>query len=100
MAKTRRASPYRNPFYAIVIATGVAFVVTALAYLVSPMILEAARSEGRQDTPALARWLDRQGPTALGVELVAMLVAGVAAMATDSWFTRRDGGPPRDPERT
>jgi hypothetical protein len=89
MVKAGRASPYRNPFYSILIATGVAFVVTALAYLVSPTVIEGARSERRQDSPALARWLDRQGPTALGVELVAMLVAGVAAMATDSFFTAR-----------
>ena len=37
----------------------------------------------------LARWFDRHGPMALGVEIVVMLLAGVLAMVTDPWFSPR-----------
>ena len=48
-----------------------------------------ARARGRGRRPgslALAGWLDRHGPLALGVEFVVMLVVRVLAMATDHWF--------------
>jgi hypothetical protein len=40
-------------------------------------------------SPRFARWLDRNGPLALGIEFLAMFVAAVAMMATDRWFTER-----------
>ena len=79
-----------NPFYVLLLVVSTLFVITALMYCVSPMVVrqaiehpgEAARPSSR----VLVDWLDRHGPAALGVEFLVMLVTGVAAMATDSWF--------------
>lgn len=85
----RRSSPYRNPFFVLLVLAGVLFVVTALGYLISPTALEQARRDGAPRGPALARYLDACGPTMLGAELVVMLGAGIGAMATDPLFARR-----------
>ena len=68
--------------------------VTALAYLIGPSIEQRRLEHAGAGRPgpgslALAAWLDRNGPLALGVEFGVMLVSGVLAMATDRWFSRR-----------
>jgi hypothetical protein len=82
-----------NPFYALLLAVSTLFVVTALGYTVSPYAMDHAGSspsvpDAGGESP-LARWLDRHGPAALGIEFVVMLLSGVLAMATDRWFTAR-----------
>jgi hypothetical protein len=71
------------------LATSVAFVVTVLAYLVSPWVLDPARAVGEPGpgSIAMAVWFDRNGPLVLGIEFSVMLVTGVLAMLTDPWFT-------------
>jgi hypothetical protein len=87
-----------NPFYILLLVASTLFVVTALGYTVSPYVLD--RPSGRpagEGSEALARWLDRRGPLALGVECVAMVLTGILAMATDPWFSgaaRSPAGPP------
>jgi hypothetical protein len=87
----RRPQPFANPFYCLLLATSLAFTVTALGYLVGPMIHQQALTHSREGpgrgSLALAVWFDRRGPTALAVELGVMLVSGCTAMATDHWFT-------------
>ena len=73
-----------------------AFVVTALAYLVSPYVAQRAADRAAdgpgQGSLALAEWLDRRSPTALAVEFAVMLVSGLLAMLTDR---PPDGNPSR-----
>jgi hypothetical protein len=85
----RRNPVLANPFYVALMAVSTVFVVTALAYLVVPYVLQRDGGVLQGDTSrGLAGWLDRQGPLILGVEFVVMLATGVAAMFTDDWFTR------------
>jgi hypothetical protein len=80
-----------NPFFVILLATSVLFVMTVLGYLMSPFVIQPAPAARRPGPGSLkmAEWFDRNGPLTLGVEFAVMLVAGILAMATDSWFSAR-----------
>jgi hypothetical protein len=80
-----------NPFYVLLLAASIVFVVTCFAYLISPTVLEQARNQRGAATPSqrFAAWLDRNGPVVLGVEFLVMLVAGGLAMGTDRWFPEK-----------
>jgi hypothetical protein len=94
----RRREVFANPFFNVMMSTSVVFVLTVLAYLVSPYVLEPAAAEAAQapSSVAVAEWLDRNAPKTLAVEFVIMLVSGVVAMVTDPWFTTRSK--PKPPE--
>jgi hypothetical protein len=83
---------YPNPFYVLVVLAGTAFVITTLGWLVAPMIQQKAHrvaAGGAAPSPgslAMAAWLDRWAVTALTIELVVLIVAGLLAMAADRWF--------------
>lgn len=84
-----------NPFYLLLLALSVAFTLTSFGYLIGPSIAQRALNNpgaARPGSAAMAAWLDKHGPTALGVEFALMLVAGVAAMLGDGWFERRRAG--------
>jgi len=91
-----------NPFYVVLLIASTAFVVTALAYLVSPYVAQrAADRPGAGPGPgslALAEWFDRRSPTALAIEFAVMLVSGLLAMVTDRPLDGRPwrGGPKTD----
>jgi hypothetical protein len=91
MADRARKAPFPNPFYVVLLLASAAFLVTTFGYLASPFIQQRAQARaGGGPSPAslaLANWLDRTGPTALAVEVGAMVVFGVLAMATDRWFS-------------
>jgi hypothetical protein len=88
----RKRGVFANPFYVGLMIVSTLFVVTALAYLVSPYVLEPGRRPRGAPSHELALWLDRRGPLALGIEFAVMTVAGVLAMITDDWFTGSAGG--------
>jgi hypothetical protein len=90
-ARPRRREVFANPFFNVMLATSVLFVLTVLAYLVSPVVLEstAARAAPARRSIAFAEWLDRHAPMTLAVEIAVMLVTGLVAMMTDPWFTAR-----------
>src|SRR5262245_21502928 len=90
-----RRAILRNPFFAILLAISTLFVLTVLGYLVSPYVLAPRLAPQRQaaGSLALAGWLDRNGPDALGVEFIVMLLAGVLAMATEDKFSSRSKPP-------
>ena len=46
----------------------------------------------------MAEWFDRNGPLTLAIEFVVMLLAGILAMATDSWFSSRAKSKEREGE--
>jgi hypothetical protein len=82
---------FSNPFFNVMLATSVIFVVTVLAYLVSPAVLAPKPAEGGPGagSMAMAQWFDRNGPMVLAIEFIVMLVTGVVAMVADPWFSVR-----------
>jgi hypothetical protein len=93
-AQPRKLEVFANPFFVILLATSVVFVLTVLAYWVSMSILEPppVRRPPGPASLALAKWLDANAPWALAVEFVVMLFSGITAMLTDRWFSPRPGG--------
>ncbi|MGP0062124.1 MAG: hypothetical protein ACLQGP_00800 [Isosphaeraceae bacterium] len=99
-AKPRQSEILSNPFFVILLGTSALFVLTVLAYLVSPSVLvpNPARQPRGAGSIAMAEWFDRHGPMALAVEFVVMLLTGVLAMATDPWFSSRSNSRRREGE--
>lgn len=90
--RTPRHLRFPNPFYIALMVVSTVFVVSAIAYLMVPMLAQQALVDPRlahenPATPGFAHWLDHSGPTYLGVLFVMMLVLSVLAMATDHWFS-------------
>jgi hypothetical protein len=88
---TPRRSPFVNPFFLSLAVVSTVFVATALAYWVSPMIVQKAADDPalaveRESNSPLIRWLDLNAPAVITFELGAMAVLSVLAMMTDSWF--------------
>jgi len=94
MGDRPRKPLFPNPFYVGLLVASTLFVMTALAYAVSPWVganpdgVPLAKRPGAASL-ALANWLDRRGPLALAVEFLLMLIFGLLAMATDRWFTAK-----------
>jgi hypothetical protein len=90
-ANSRKREVFANPFFVVLMASSVAFVLTVLAYLISPRVLEPGPDQppASARSLAMAAWLDRNAPWVLAVEFGIMLVTGVLAMATDPWFSPR-----------
>ena len=88
---------FPNPFYVILLLASTLFVVTTLGYLVAPADQYKAGAPARQaaksGTAGVSEWLERHGPTALGVEFGLMLASGLLAMATDRWFPEKPTRP-------
>lgn len=88
---------FPNAFYVLLLVTSTLFVMTALAWLVTPTIRQisdqdrASGIEGRVDDRSLALgdWIDRHAITLLTGEFAVMLVAGMLAMGTDSLWERQ-----------
>jgi hypothetical protein len=103
MADPPRQRSLTNPFYVLLLLASTAFLVTTFGYLVSPFIQQRAQAHaGDVGGPgpaslALAHWLDRTAPTALAVEIAAMLVSGLLAMVTDRWFSAQVARPASKP---
>jgi hypothetical protein len=99
MAGRSRKNPiFTNPFYVGLLVVSTLFVVTALAYLVAPGVLEEAPAPEGARSRALAEWLDHRAPLLLGIEFVVMLAVGVLAMLTDDWFAARSEARPSGSE--
>jgi hypothetical protein len=90
-AVPRKREVFANPFFVVLMAASVVFVLTVLAYLISPAVLEAgpAKPPSSPRSLAMAAWIDRNAPWVLAVELAIMLVTGTVAMVTDPWFSSR-----------
>ena len=79
-----------NPFYALLILVGLAFVVTAAAYGV--MAVRESRAAVTGEAVAehpLMRWMHEHGNTALVAELAALGVCTFGAIGTDEFWQRR-----------
>ena len=88
---------FANPFFVVLMAASVVFVLTVVAYLISPAVLEAGPGKPPPNprSLAMAEWIDRNAPWVLAAEFAIMLVTGVVAMVADPWFTPRSK--PRPP---
>ena len=83
---------WKNPFYALLIPVGMAFVVTGFAYGFMAFQMVNAGSGGADlyaDHPLFA-WLQVHGNTAMLVELAVLAVLTVGAIGSDGWWTKRD----------
>ena len=90
-AVPRKREVFANPFFVVLMAASVVFVLTVLAYLISPAVLEAGpgKPPPSPGSLAMAVWVDRNAPWVLAVEFAIMLLTGVLAMVTDPWFSPR-----------
>ena len=94
----RRSRKGANPFYVLLVITGLAFVMTAMVYVVMacrdasvrdrPAAEAAAALEAAGDHP-LMQWMRRNGNAALLTELGLLAVCTFAAIGTDSFWQRR-----------
>jgi hypothetical protein len=79
-----KAEP-RNPFYFLLLLASLAFVVTALAYAVVPVLEEKAKQRGQPSSIPFPESLRDRGWLWLLLELGAMILFGVLSMALDRW---------------
>jgi hypothetical protein len=75
-----------NPFYAALVAVGVAFAITACAYGVMTVRLLDPRAA---DEGGLTAWMNAHGLKLFAAELGVLAVLTVAAISTDDYFVRR-----------
>ena len=86
----------RNPFYILLIAVSFAFVLTALAYAVVPVLEQKAADAGRPPPPSpLRTGLREDGWLWLVYEGAAIVVLAGLSMGLDRW--RRWRRPPEPP---
>ena len=79
-----------NPFYALLVIAGVAFVLTACAYGV--MAFRQARPDSQplaETDTSLLGVLDRHGALILGGQVVLLALLTVGAMGTDDFWEKR-----------
>jgi len=76
----------RNPFYILLLLISLAFVMTALAYAVVPVLEQKAREAGEEPPPSPFRdSLRENGWRWLLYQVAGMIVAGLASMGLDRW---------------
>ena len=87
----KRSNKFANPFYALLLAAGIAFAITATAYGVM-----AFRDRDARDTTATAslehplmEWMDQHGEKALMTELALLALCTFGAIGTDDFWQRR-----------
>jgi hypothetical protein len=74
----------RNPFYVLLLASSLLFVITALAYAVVPTLEQKAAEAGQAPPPSELRdALRRDGWRWLLYEVAAMILFGVLCMGLD-----------------
>jgi heme/copper-type cytochrome/quinol oxidase subunit 2 len=80
-----------NPFYALLIIAGIAFVVTAAAYCVMAYREREPAKAGEPPLPAhpLMVWMSQHGEVALLAELALLGISTIGAIGTDDYWQRR-----------
>jgi hypothetical protein len=103
MSQSAKSEPH-NPFYLLLLLASLAFVLTALAYTIIPVLEQKAIDAGEPPPPSPFRdSLRENGWLWLLIELGAMMVLGAASMVLDrlrSLKKERAGGtiPPVKPD--
>ena len=80
--------PFANPFYALLLTVGVLFLLTATSYGVLAFRDVQGQSAAASGS-GLMQVLDRHGAVLLLSELGLLILASLAAMATDGYWTKR-----------
>ncbi|MSU78169.1 MAG: hypothetical protein EXS16_08740 [Gemmataceae bacterium] len=76
----------RNPIYLLLLAFGLVFIVTVLAYAVIPVLEEKAKDAGQMPPPSPFRDSLRQdGWLWVLIEVAILVVLGLASMGLDRW---------------
>ncbi|MGD9636595.1 MAG: hypothetical protein AB7G28_07265 [Pirellulales bacterium] len=90
VAAMQRSKKSSNPFYALLILAGLAFVVTAAAYGVMATRESRAAVTGKPAAEhPLMKWMHDHGDAALVGELAILGAAVFAAIGTDDYWQRR-----------
>ena len=80
-----------NPFYIILVVTGILFTVTAIGFGI--VVVRNVRQLSTIGDPhagsSLLAWLDAHGVFVMIVQLVILALSTVAAITTDDFWTRR-----------
>jgi hypothetical protein len=91
----QRSQKFANPFYGLILVTGIVFALTAMSYGV--MAFREARPPAAADdavaVPAnhpLLAWMSRYGEKALMSELALLAVFTFAAIGTDDYWQQRN----------
>jgi hypothetical protein len=90
----RRSNKFANPFYSLLLAAGIAFALTATAYVVMafrearPRPMDAVVTEKTAEHPLMA-WMSDHGEAALLTELGFLAVFVFGAIGTDEYWQRR-----------
>jgi uncharacterized membrane protein len=82
----RRPGP-TNPFYPLLVAVSIVFVITACAYCV--MAFSAISPRGGHSAHPLLTFLDRHGMVLLMAEVAVLAAVSLLAMGTDRYWDRR-----------
>ena len=87
MQRSRKSA---NPFYALLLIAGIAFVLTATAYCVMAYReRDTTKSAGAAAKHPLMGWMREHGEVALVAELAVLGIGTVAAIGTDDYWQRR-----------
>lgn len=78
-----------NPFYALVVAAGVAFGITACAYGLLAYRTMRGAADAIDVTSGFWKIIDEQGGMILAGEIILLGLATFLAIATDSFWNRR-----------
>jgi hypothetical protein len=88
----KRSEKFANPFYGLLLAAGIAFVITATTYGVMAFRDRDAgpdvTSVSVHEHPLMA-WMGKHGGKALVTELAVLAVGTFGAIATDDYWQRR-----------
>jgi len=75
-----------NPFYVALLPVGVAFALTACAFVV--MMMRGSNPQHAEET-SLIRLMELHGVSIMSVELAVLAALTIAAIATDDYWVRR-----------
>jgi hypothetical protein len=94
----RKAAGRKNPFYVLLVAVGIAFLVTACAYGVMAYRDVAFSATDRQiASSGLIGFIDQHGMTALAIEIGLLGLFTVGAISTDSYWQRASSAAEEQP---
>lgn len=77
-----------NPFYPLVVLTGVAFVVTTLAYVVAWIRLQRPDRSTTVELGPVLGFFNERGELLMVVEVILLALAAFCAIGLDQWRGR------------
>ena len=98
MPPNPRNVKFPNGFYVVLLLTSTIFVMTCMAWLVTPAVRQISQEDKTSGTAikrvddrslALGDWIDQNAIKLLTVEFSVMLVTGLLAISLDTWTENR-----------